>query len=106
MQGAVFSGLGADQERLVEGVLALGSGELARLAVDLGERDAARSLERHVGTSGERRLHEFGPDRQRRLRAAQPELLVVVVADPYDGQKLRREAGEPRIAEVVGGAGL
>ena len=51
-------------------------------------------------------LHEGRPDRQRRLRAAQPEHLVVVEPDPDDGQQLRREADEPGVAQVVGGAGL
>ena len=35
-----------------------------------------------------------------------PSDLVVVEADPDDGQQLGREADEPRVAQVVGGAGL
>ena len=46
------------------------------------------------------------PDRQRRLRAAEAERLVVVEADPDDRQQLRREADEPGVAQVVGRAGL
>ena len=52
------------------------------------------------------RFMNCGPDRQRRLRAAQADRLVVVEADPDDRQQLRREADEPGVAQVVGRAGL
>ena len=59
-----------------------------------------------LGLPGERRLHELGPDGQRRPAAAEAQRLVVVEAHPDDGQQLRREADEPGVAQVVGGAGL
>ena len=37
--------------------------------------------------AGQRALHERRPDRQRRLRAAEAERLVVVEADPHHGQQ-------------------
>ena len=63
-------------------------------------------FERHVRMAGQRAHHERRPDRQRRLRAAQAERLVVVEADPDDRQQLRREADEPGVAQIVGRAGL
>src|SRR6267143_2626289 len=93
-------------ERLVESLRAGRRRELAGLGVDVDERDALGRLERRVGVAGERRLHELRPDRQRRLRAAEADRLVVVEADPDHGEQLRREADEPGVAEIVGRAGL
>jgi hypothetical protein len=45
---AHFGGFGADEERLVERALAAGRGQLAGVAIDLDEGDAARHLERLV----------------------------------------------------------
>ena len=51
-------------------------------------------------------LHEVGPDRHRRPRRAQPGARAVVEADPHAREQLGRVADEPRVAKVVGGAGL
>ena len=56
--------------------------------------------------TGERRLHELRPDGQRRLRTAEPDRLVVVEAHPDHGEQFRREAGEPRVPEIVRRPGL
>ena len=65
----------------------------------------APGTRRSVCAASARRVKR-GPDRKRGLRAAQPDRLIVVEADPDHGQQFRREADEPRVALVVGRAGL
>ena len=61
------------------------------------------------GHAGHTLLHKFNPDRKSGLRAtfafAQRNLFVVE-ADPDTRGDLRREADEPGIGEVLGGASL
>src|SRR5580704_16430173 len=47
-------------------------------------------------------LHEFGPDRRRRLTARELEIAVVVKTNPYDAQQIRGKAREPSIARGSG----
>src|SRR5262249_46289762 len=101
MQVADRRRLGARQERFVEGLGAGGRGEVAGQRIDRHERDALRHVERLTGVAGQGALHELRPDRQRRLRAAEADRLVVVEADPHDRQQLRREADEPGVAQIV-----
>ena len=88
MQLAVFDRLGADEERLGEHLGAVRRRELAGVVIDVDEGDALGDLEALIRMAGERGLHEVGPDRQRRRRAAQAERLIVVEADPDDRQQL------------------
>src|SRR3954471_21209210 len=106
MNRAGFGRFGAGEERFPEDVGAGGRGELAGVLVDVHEDDPVGHVEGLAGVAGEGPGHELRPDRKRRLRAAQAEHLVVVEADPDHRQQLRREADEPGIAEIVGGAGL
>ena len=99
--------LGAREEGLAEDARAARRGELAGVAVDVDEGDALRRVERRCSARpASARDMNGGPDRQRRLRAAQAERLVVVEPDPDHRQQLRREADEPGVAQVVGRAGL
>src|SRR5687768_861176 len=75
VQFAVFERFGAGEEGLVVGARAAGERELAGVAIDLGKRHAFRGFEVLARAPGQRRLHELGPDRQRRLRAAQADRL-------------------------------
>ena len=83
-----------------------GAATLPVSLIDIDEDDALGRFERRAGAAAERAHHELRPDRQRRLRAAQAERLIVVESDPDDGQQLRREADEPRVAQIVGRAGF
>ena len=85
---------------------ATGHGQQSRAAIDVGEADVRRHIERFVAVACKRARHERQPDGQRRLRAAQTERLIFIKTDPYHGEKVGREADEPRIAQVVRGAGL
>ena len=98
---------GAAQERLLE--QRAGSSGPASLPVSRSmstQMMPGGSAKGRFGWPASARHHERRPDGQRRLRAAQAERLVVVEAHPDHGQQLRREADEPRVAQVVGGARL
>src|SRR5262245_61446612 len=106
VQFARLARLGPADERLRDHLGTPRAGEFAGVRVDVHERNAVRHLERDAGAPGERGAHELRPDRQRRARAAESDGEVVVETDPDHREQLRREAGEPRVAEIVGGAGL
>ena len=55
-----------------------------------------------IGGKQQRALHEFRPDRQRRPRARELELAVVVESDPDHADQLRRESREPAVARRSG----
>src|SRR6202140_161204 len=102
VEPAPRDGFGPGPERLVEHTRASGGGELAGVRVDVREAHLVGDLEPDARVSGQRTHHELRPDGQRRLRAAQADRLVVVESDPHDGQQLRREPHEPRVAQIVG----
>src|SRR5205814_1252731 len=92
---AVLEG-GYDPAALVEGVDAV-------LGAMRGTTDAPAPPPGH-----ERLLHELGPDGSGGVAAGLvgPERALGVEADPDPGEQVRREADEPGVVGVVGGAGL
>src|SRR5215831_1892520 len=106
VQVADFLRLGAGEERGAGDAGARWRGQPARREVDVHERDALGHLELDVAAAGERSRHELGPDRQCGLGAGEAERLVVVESYPDHREQLRREADEPCVALIVGGAGL
>ena len=98
--------LGAGEERLADHLRAARRGELAGSGSMSTNATPSGASNGTLARAGERAHHELRPDRQRRLRARQPERLVVVEADPDDRQELGREADEPGVAQIVGRAGL
>src|SRR5207249_6371036 len=87
-------------ERFAERLRTRGTGELAAFRADLDEADVLGDIERDAGPAGERALHELRPDRQRRLRAAQADGLIVVEAHPHHREELASEDRGPRVANV------
>src|SRR4029077_10811298 len=61
-----------------------------------------------LGHPLERLAHELDPDRQRGARALLrlPERSLLIEADPHGGHEIAREAVEPGVPGLVGGAGL
>src|SRR5262245_42281135 len=106
MDRAGLGRLRAREEALAEDLRARRGRELAGLFVDVDEDDAVRDVEGARGLAGRSAGHERRPDRERGLRAAEADRLVVVEADPHDREEVRREADEPGITQVVGRAGL
>src|SRR5690606_30531004 len=100
--------LGARLERLDDDVAVARLRRQSRLLVDADEPDALRDSERRGGLVFERRRHEVAEDRRRRagtlLDLAEGPRLIE--PDPHAGYEIRREADEPGIEAVVGGAGL
>src|SRR5205085_11120646 len=89
-------------------VWAVGRGDETCIWIDLDGRDAVGACELCAAEFGPERdclLHELLPDGQRRLRAGQTQLCVVVEADPDDADQVWRVAGEPTIARCAGLAG-
>src|SRR5207253_11508669 len=86
-----------------------GAGTCSALAVahvDVRERDTGGDLEVRLRIRVDRLLHEVYPDRKRRTRAAHAVRVPAVETHPHQRQQSRRVADEPRVAAVVGGAGL
>src|SRR5919199_504137 len=103
------SRLRAGDEGFVDRPWSAGVRRGAGTLVDGNEHDIARRFElRLILPAGDPRLHDLDPDRQRRLRTAHPwpERPALVVAHPHRQRDVRIEADEPRVREVVGGAGL
>ena len=98
MYVAVLRRLRAREERFAEYVRAGGTGQLARVTVDLDEPDTVWHLEGRARAPGQRGLHERRPDRQGGLRAGERDRLVVVEAHPDHGEQVGREADEPSVA--------
>src|SRR6201999_2519973 len=88
--------------------LRIGTGARAGLEIDADELDAGRHAERHRRFVGERDLQEVLDDRGRENAAghAAAERARLVVTDIDAGDDVGRETDEPRILEVVRGAGL
>src|SRR5204863_9285894 len=61
-----------------------------------------------LGHPLERLAHELHPDRQRGARALLrlPERPLLIEPDPHGGDEISREAVEPGVPGLVGGAGL
>ena len=107
MQFAAIRSARCREERLVEGARAAGRRQLAGVAVDLHERDAA----------GHARTATLGPPGQRRfMNSVQIGSAACVPVNPSGllsskpthttGEQLGREADEPRVAQIVGRAAL
>src|SRR4051812_39484679 len=76
------------------------AGNQAGLVADARLRDTRWALERvaaEVRAERDRFLHELRPDRERRLGARQPELAIVVEADPDGAHHVGRVADEPAV---------
>ena len=83
-------------------------GALAGRQIDAHQADAGRHAERHIGLVLQRLHHEVAEDRRddgpaRRLVAERARL---VVADIEADGEIGREADEPGVVAIVGGAGL
>ena len=103
MQLADLGRLGAGEERLAEDARDSPGAAILPVSRSMSTKMMpSGALNVDVGVAGQGAGHERGPDRQRRLRAAQAERLVVVHADPDDRQQLGREADEPGVAQIVG----
>src|SRR5688572_2145928 len=79
--------LGALDERLLEDARAQRCCNLSRVAIDVHKCDALRRVELRAGLPRQGALHERRPDRERRLRATEPDRLIVVEPDPHDGEE-------------------
>src|SRR5439155_4487388 len=74
--------------------------------VDRDALEAGRLAEVLAALGAQRADQEPAEDREGRLRAGEPERRAVVEADPHRRDELGREADEPGVAGLVGGAGL
>src|SRR5437660_12092675 len=99
-------GLRAGQEGLARYHGAGTCSTLAVAHVDVRERDTGGDLEVRLRIRVDRLLHEVYPDRKRRTRATHAVRVPAVETHPHQRQQSRRVADEPRVAAVVGGAGL
>src|SRR5438105_14478489 len=103
---AFHRGLGSVYEYFRAGGVAEGRGQLAGEIANLRGHQTVRRLELFniaVFRKALRPLHELGPDGQRRMRAFQIQIAIVVEPYPYYAQQLGCETGEPA---VTGGSGL
>src|SRR5262249_17087163 len=102
---AALDGCGAREEPLGVAPAEEARAQAGRL-VDRDPLEPGRKLKVLAAVGSERADQEPPEDRQRRLGAGQAERRAVVEADPDRRDELGGEAHEPRIARVVGGAGL
>ena len=85
---------------------AIGRRLVAGSRIDFFLDDSRRRREIERRARRRRRFHESSPRRQRSLRAGEPEHFFLIETGPHHGQQIRREAREPRVLGIVGGAGL
>src|SRR5947207_10138846 len=86
----------------------LGAHQRAGLRRDPQRDQAVGHAAGLLGHPLERLAHELHPDRQRGARALLrlPERPLLIEADPHGGDEISREAVEPGVPGLVGGAGL
>src|SRR6058998_2667680 len=99
-------GLGAGEKDFLARLRAEPVRGLAVREIDLDEGHARRHAEVARADAVERRPHELRPDRQGAFRATEAVHVVAVIADPHGRQEPGPAAHEPRVAAVVGRAGL
>src|SRR5258708_30100970 len=104
----VFGRSGSGLEGFQYDARGSGPGALTGLDVDADELDAGRHAERHCRLVGQRRLEEILGDRRREVAAGSvaAEMARLVVAHVNTDYEVGREADEPGILFVGGGAGL
>src|SRR5258708_1429418 len=104
----VFGRSGSGLEGFQDDAGGSGPSALAGLGVDADQRDAGGPADRHCRLVGQRRLEEILGDRRREVAAGSvaAEMARLVVAHVNTDYEVGREADEPGILFVVGGAGL
>src|SRR5262245_2642472 len=94
------------EKSLTQNIRAVRRRELAAQWINLNNFDTRRRSEIGRRSSGRGELHEFCPDRERRLSSGKPELRFVVEAHPNNRQQVWGISNEPSILVIVGGSGL